>query len=74
MRHKSDKRVGKLESDLGKPKSMKGEKETKLIRALQKDFNALYVKEFSTHWQEDRMIRGCELEVMSFKYTMRLLK
>lgn len=37
----------------------------KLVRALQKDFNALYVSQFTTAWKENRLIRNMELGIMS---------
>lgn len=40
-----------------------------LIDALDRDFRKLYVKEFTTTWNEERMHRRLELEVMSLENT-----
>lgn len=49
-----------------------------LQRALQKDFEELYVKEFTTAWKENRLIRNIELGIMRLdnteKYIARLAK
>lgn len=41
--------------------------------ALKKDFNELYVKEYSTTWEAERMIRGIEIDIMSLKNLMKLV-
>tara|TARA_R110000868_G_scaffold15413_1_gene70306 strand:+ start:168 stop:422 length:255 start_codon:yes stop_codon:yes gene_type:complete len=50
----------------------------KLVKALQKDFEELYVKEFTTAWKENRLIRNIELGIMRLdnteKYIARLAK
>lgn len=45
-----------------------------LVRALQKDFNALYVKEFTMGWKEYRFVRNIELGVMSLKNTEKYIQ
>lgn len=40
--------------------------EEKFKIALKKDFNLLYQKEFTTDWKEQRLIRGLEIDAMSF--------
>lgn len=42
-------------------------------KALKKDFNALYVKKFSTDWVNQRLIRGIEIDIMAFKNVEKLL-
>lgn len=39
----------------------------KLVRALQKDFNALYVSQFTTAWKENRLIRTMKTEGVTYK-------
>jgi hypothetical protein len=46
----------------------------KLRDALMKDFNALYVKEYSTTWEVSRMVRNAEIGFMPFTHTLELLK
>jgi len=46
----------------------------KLRKALREDFRKLYVKEFTTDWQTQRIIRNMEIGVMSLENTLRLLK
>jgi hypothetical protein len=36
----------------------------KLRLALKKDFDKLYVKEFTTNWEAERFIRGVEIGIM----------
>lgn len=45
----------------------------KLVRALQADFKALYVKEFTTNWRAERLIRNLELGVMQLKNTEKYI-
>lgn len=48
--------------------------ELELLReALTKDFNALYVREFTTNWQVDRFLRQIEIKLMSLTNTLNLL-
>ena len=42
---------------------------TKLVEALRKDYKQLYVKEYTTGWREQRLMRNTELEIMSLKNT-----
>jgi len=49
-------------------------KESELKEALIKDFNALYVKEFTTDWEVQRIIRGAEIVVMDLPHTMKLIE
>jgi hypothetical protein len=35
-----------------------------LREALKKDFNKLYVKEYSTTWEIERLVRGIEIDIM----------
>ena len=46
----------------------------KLRQALRKDFDKLYVKEFATDWQMQRLLRNIEIGVMSLENTLKLLK
>lgn len=46
----------------------------KLVRALQKDFKELYVKEYTTGWKEERFIRNIELGVMQLKNTEKYIE
>jgi len=48
-------------------------KETKLVKALRKDFKELYVKEYTTGWREQRFIRNIELGIMSLKNTEKYI-
>lgn len=45
------------------------EEETKLIKALRKDYKELYVKEYTTGWRDQRLMRNIELGIMSLKNT-----
>lgn len=45
----------------------------KLVRALQKDFETLYVKEFTTAWKENRLIRNIELGIMRLENTEKYI-
>jgi hypothetical protein len=47
--------------------------EKQIKGALKKDFNELYVKEYSTAWEVERMVRGIEIDLMSFKNLMGLV-
>lgn len=44
--------------------------ETKLKEALKKDFQKLYVKQFTTNWEAQRLIRETEIDVMSLHNLM----
>ncbi len=48
--------------------------EDKLKAALLQDFSTLYVKEFTTDWKVQRVIRGLEIQGMSFPNTMKLIE
>jgi hypothetical protein len=43
-------------------------------QALQKDFNNLLVKEFTTDWKIQRLKIGLDIEVMDFDNLMQLIK
>ena len=45
----------------------------KLKRALIKDFNELYVKEFTMDWKVQRILRGLEIKVMGLPNTEKLI-
>ena len=47
--------------------------ENQIKDAIKKDFNELYVKEFSTMWELERMVRGVEIDIMSIKNLMELI-
>lgn len=51
-----------------------GKKIEKLKEALKKDFNNLYVKEFTTDWEANRIIRGYEIEVMSLSNLEKIIE
>lgn len=42
--------------------------------ALKQDFRALYVKEYSTTWETERLIRGIEIDLMPLANTMSLIQ
>jgi len=44
-----------------------------LRKALKKDFRNLYVREFTTDWVIERMLREIEIDVMSLENTLSLL-
>jgi len=44
--------------------------EDKLKEALKKDFQKLYVKQFTTNWREERIVRDIEIDVMSLHNLM----
>lgn len=54
-----------------------GDLDIKLREALQKDFEGLYVKEYTTDWKEQRLSRNIELKTMKLdnleKYVYELL-
>ena len=54
-----------------------GDLDIKLREALQKDFEGLYVKEYTTDWKERRLSRNIELKTMKLdnleKYVYELL-
>jgi nicotinic acid phosphoribosyltransferase len=45
----------------------------KLREGLIKDFNELYVKEFTTEWKMERFCRKSEINLMSFDNTIKAL-
>ena len=45
----------------------------KLRDALMRDFNALYVKGYSTTWEVSRMVRNTEISIMPLTHTLSLL-
>ena len=45
-----------------------------LRTALIKDFNNLYVKEFTTDWKFQRMMRSIEINLMKLENTLNLLE
>lgn len=47
--------------------------EKQIKEALKEDFNELYVKEFSTAWELERIVRGIEIDIMPFKNLMKLV-
>ena len=47
--------------------------EDELKQALSKDFHSLLVKEFTTDWQTQRMVRDLELSVMSLDNLQALI-
>ena len=46
----------------------------KLREALINDFTDLYVKEFTTNWKGERLVRETEIKVMDLKHTVALIK
>lgn len=44
-----------------------------LREALKKDWRKLYVKEFTTNWQAERIVRETEIDIMSFEALEKLL-
>lgn len=42
-------------------------------KGLIKDFNALYVKEYTTTWEIERLVRETEIGIMSLDNTMKAL-
>ena len=44
-----------------------------LREALKKDFKRLYVKQFTTDWEAQRLIRNVEIDVMSLDNLKALL-
>ena len=47
--------------------------EERLRKALQEDFEALYVNEYATDYETKRVIRNIEISIMRLENTMRLL-
>jgi len=45
----------------------------KLREQLSKDYNALYVKEYSTMWETERFLRKSELNIMSLDNSVELI-
>ena len=52
---------------------MKELTEKQIREALKQDFRELYVKEYSTTWEVERMVRGIEIDIMPLKNLMKLL-
>lgn len=48
-------------------------KEQQIRAALKKDFNALYVKEYTTTWEMERLLRSIEINIMSLKNVMKVV-
>ena len=48
------------------------DKEQELKEALKKDFRKLYVKEFSTMWEMERMVREIEIDIMKLDNVLAL--
>ena len=48
-------------------------KEQQIRAALKKDFESLYVKEYTTTWELDRLVRGLDIDIMSLKNTMKVV-
>ena len=44
-----------------------------LKEALKKDFRKLYVKEFSTQWEAERLVREVEIDIMDLSNTLALI-
>ena len=47
--------------------------EKQIKEALKKDFNELYVEEFSTAWELERLVREIEIDIMPLKNLMKLV-
>ena len=47
--------------------------EERLRNALKADFSKLYVQEFTTAWELERLSRGIEIDIMSLRNTLALL-
>lgn len=45
----------------------------KLRKALNKDFEELYVKEFTADWEIQRLLRSIEINLMSFDNLRQLI-
>ena len=46
----------------------------KFKQALQADFNALYQKEYTADWKEQRLVRNIEIGIMEFKNVKNYIK
>ena len=46
----------------------------KFRQALQADFNALYQKEYTTSWEEQRLVRSIEIDIMEFENVKKYIK
>ena len=53
---------------------MKKEEVKKIKDALKKDFHKLYVKEFTTTWELERLVRDTEIDVMSLDNLCQLFQ
>jgi len=42
----------------------------RIREGLIKDYNKLYVKEYTTTWREERIVRKVEIDIMSFENTI----
>ena len=51
---------------------MKELTEKQIRETLKKDFRELYVKEYSTTWEIERMVRETEIDIMPLKNLMKL--
>ncbi len=47
--------------------------EKQIREALKKDFRELYVKEFTTTWELERIIRSIEIDIMPLKNLIKLI-
>jgi hypothetical protein len=52
----------------------KKEIENKIKEAMLKDFNNLYVKNYTTAWETQRIIRGIEIKIMSIENLIKLFE
>lgn len=48
-------------------------KRVELVKALQKDFNTLYVKEFTTAYKANRLVRNIEISIMRLDNVEKLI-
>ena len=53
---------------------MEDKKLLELREALKKDFKKLYVREFTTDWMIQRLLREGEINIMSLENTLSLLR
>jgi len=49
---------------------LKEKMESRIREGLIKDFNKLYVKEYTTTWEIERVVRETEIDIMSFDNTI----
>jgi len=50
---------------------LKEKLESRLREGLIKDFNKLYVKEYTTMWEIERVVRETEIDIMTFDNTIK---